>query len=72
MSCVTLTALYLLSTSVVTLANVNAFTNTPISESTLTGDFGSIYVPESLVSAYQSATGWSTYSARITAYMEGT
>ena len=62
--------LYLLSTSVVTLSNKNAFTLTPMSNSTYTGNFGSIYVPMSLVSAYKTATNWATYSARIAAYEE--
>ena len=69
-SCQSLMKLYLLSTSVVTLSNKNAFTLTPMSNSTYTGNFGSIYVPMSLVSAYKTATNWATYSARIAAYEE--
>jgi hypothetical protein len=38
-----------------------------MSVSTLTGSFGSIYVPASLVDAYKSATNWATYADRITA-----
>jgi hypothetical protein len=38
-----------------------------MSVSTLTGSFGSIYVPASLVDAYKSATNWATYANRITA-----
>jgi hypothetical protein len=56
--------------SVATLSNVNAFTSTPMSLSTLTGSFGSIYVPASLVDAYKSATNWATYADRITAIVE--
>jgi hypothetical protein len=41
-----------------------------MSDSTLTGAFGSIYVPASLVSAYKSATNWVTYADRITAIPE--
>ena len=37
-----------------------AFTDTKIDEG-----FGSIYVPESLVSAYQSASNWSAYASQI-------
>ena len=66
-NCFTLTALKLYYPSVVTLSNVNAFTSTPISVSTSSGIWGSIYVPASLVSAYKSATNWATYADRITA-----
>lgn len=38
----------------------------PIVSSGLLGYYGSIYVPDSLVSAYQTAQYWSSYSARIT------
>ena len=38
-----------------------------MSLSTLTGAFGSIYVPASLVTAYKTATNWATYADRITA-----
>lgn len=71
-NCKKLTSLYLNASSVVTLENLGAFYNTPMSKSTLTGSFGSIYVPASLVSAYKSATNWATYSARITAIPEKT
>jgi hypothetical protein len=37
-----------------------------MSDSTLTGSFGSIYVPFSLVGAYKTATNWATYADRIT------
>lgn len=50
----------------VDLANVNAFDTTPMSTSTLTGSFGSIYVPASLVDVYKSATNWAVYADRIT------
>ncbi len=42
------------------------FGNTPITDSSYLGYYGSIYVPDSLVSAYQTAPNWSSYSARIT------
>lgn len=46
------------SDSICTLANVNAFTNTPMSGyNNLTG---TIYVPQALISTYQTATNWST------------
>ena len=55
---------------IVSLGNKNAFYNTPMSKSTYTGSFGSIYVPASLVNSYKTATNWSTYSARITSIPE--
>ena len=65
-SCSKLTSLTLGSTTVCTLSNSTAFYNTPMSNSTYTGNYGSIYVPASLVSAYKSSTNWSYYSSRIT------
>lgn len=52
------------------LDNVNAFANTPMSNSTYTGSFGSIYVPASLVASYKVAANWSAYADRITSYIE--
>lgn len=69
-SCKSLMTLNLLSTSVATLSNYNAFVNTPMSKSAYTGSFGSIYVPASLVDSYKSAPNWSYYSDRITSYVE--
>ena len=66
-NCTKLTNLTLYYPSVATLSNINAFNSTPMSVSTLTGSFGSIYVPASLVDAYKSATNWVTYADRITA-----
>ena len=43
-----------------TLANTNAFTNTPIESGT-----GYIYVLDELVDSYKSATNWSTYAEQI-------
>ena len=54
-----------MSTTMTTLQNTNAFINTPISNSTYLGYYGSIYVPSSLVDTYKSATNWATYSDRI-------
>ena len=65
--CSKLTTLELYYPSVVTLQNANAFYLTPMSLSSYTGSFGSIYVPASLVSAYKSATNWAAYADRITA-----
>lgn len=67
LDCYELSNLTLYYPSVATLSNINAFASTPMSISTLTGSFGSIYVPASLVNAYKSATNWATYADRITA-----
>ena len=65
-NCHKLESVYLASSSMCALQNVNAFSNTPISLSSYTGEFGSIYVPASLVETYRAATNWATYSSRIT------
>ena len=67
-NCVSLENLVLLSTSVCALSGSNAFNNTPMVLSSHLGYFGSIYVPSSLVSAYKSATNWTYFADRITAY----
>lgn len=64
-SCSKLTNLTLYWPSVAALSAINAFQSTPLSISTLTGSFGSIYVPGSLVNAYKSATNWTIYADRI-------
>lgn len=53
-----LQTLILRHTSVVTLANVSAFFNSPMRG--YNGLNGTIYVPQSLISAYQTASNWST------------
>ena len=58
--CSKLTAVILGAESVVTLANVSAFTGTPIASGT-----GYIYAPASLVDSYKVA--WSTYANQIRA-----
>lgn len=52
-----LNTIVLRRSSVCTLQNVSAFTNTPFKSG---GTGGTIYVPSSLISSYQSATNWST------------
>lgn len=69
-NCNLLMSVYLLSTSAATLSNANAFYSTPMSNSTYTGSFGSIYVPASLVDSYKAASNWSRYADRITSYVE--
>lgn len=45
------------SDAICTLANVSAFTSTPIASGT-----GYVYVPSALVDSYRTATNWSTYA----------
>lgn len=56
-NCSSLTTLILRKSSVVTLANVGAFSGTPFASG---GSGGTIYVPSDLISSYQSASNWST------------
>ena len=65
--CYNLLSLYLLGSSIPTLANINAFVSTPISNYTTStgGTYGSIYVLASLYNDYLIAENWSVYSARI-------
>lgn len=52
-----LNKLILRKTSVCALNNVNAFTGTPYASG---GNGGTVYVPQSLISSYQTASNWST------------
>lgn len=65
--CSKLERLEIYCSSVISLANQNAFQGTPMSSSNLTGNWGSIYVPSSLVQAFKTSTNWAAYSDRITA-----
>lgn len=61
-----LQSLYLFSNGALyTLEASNAFSNTPIADSTYLGYYGSIYVPASQVESYKAATNWAFYSDRI-------
>ena len=63
--CSALNAVYLMNSVVCTIPASSVFLSTPITNSTYTGTFGSIYVPASLLASYQAATGWKNISARI-------
>lgn len=61
-NCRKLTTLILRSTSMVTLANATLLNNTPFTGyGSLTG---TLYVPQALVSTYESGTNWSTIYAK--------
>ena len=59
-NCTNLTALIILTPSVCSLSNTNAFTNTPIASGT-----GFVYVPDNLVASYKGATNWSAFANSI-------
>lgn len=52
-----LTTLIIRKESLAVLNNINSFTNTPFASG---GTGGTLYVPQALISSYQSATNWST------------
>ena len=66
-SCYNLLNLYLRGSTVCGLANVNAFSRTPISTYTTStgGVYGSIHVRASLLDTYKTATNWINYSSRF-------
>ena len=66
--CSKLKSVYILNSSICTLYDNRVFELTPLSGTT--ADPGSIFVKQSLVDAYKSATNWINYSNRITAFIE--
>lgn len=64
--CKALADIWLRGSTVCTLVNTNAFTNTPIASGT-----GTIHVPAELVDSYKAATGWATYGDQIVAIEGG-
>ncbi len=65
-SCFNLGSLYVLTSTVPTLSNANAFMSTPISTySASYGTYGTIYVKSSMLTSFKAATNWKTYSARM-------
>ena len=59
-SCSSLISIYLMASSLCTLAASNAFGNTQITSST-----GYIYVPSLFLTSYKTATNWTYFSNRI-------
>lgn len=57
-NCYSLTKLVIRNTSLAILGGSSAFTNTPMSG--YNGLTGTVYVPQSLISTYQTAANWST------------
>ena len=66
LKCYKLKSLYLTGSTLCKLSNSNAFNSTPIGGySTSAGTYGSIYVPASLLTSYQTATNWAYFSSRF-------
>lgn len=64
--CWNLVSLYLLGGTVCKLQNGSCFLSTPIGGySASAGQYGSVYVPASLLASYKAASYWKTISARI-------
>ena len=70
MSNYSLESVYLLGSTVASIASSNVFSYTPMVNSAYLDRFGSIFVPASLLSNYKAHTVWKTLSARITEYVE--
>ncbi len=65
-SCYNLIRLYLTSVTAVPSLGTYAFSSTPIGGySASAGQYGSVYVPTSLVDAFKVATNWSSIADRI-------
>lgn len=70
-ACTSLNTLIIRKESVAVLDNINVFTNTPFASGKAGG---TLYVPQSLISSYQSASNWSTilgYSTNSIQAIEG-
>lgn len=67
--CTRLISLYLGASEVVSIYTSFIFNSTPIAGySAVAGRYGSIFVPTSLISEYQSARYWSYFSSRFVAF----
>ena len=70
-NCNSLQSLIFLTASCPSLASdADVFENTPITDSSYLGRYGSIYVPNYLVSTMKAAENWSNYADRITSLPE--
>lgn len=63
-SCRNLMSVYLLSSKYCSISNTT-FLNTPMTTSSFTGAFGSIYVPSSMLLSYKKRAGFTAYSAHL-------
>ena len=66
LKCYNLISLYLTGSSYVSLSHSNAFSSTPIGGySTSAKQYGSIYVPSSMLASYKTMTNWTYFSSRF-------
>lgn len=65
--CTKLASIYILLSSgtVTPTIDANTFNNCPITDSTMLGHYGSIYVLSAAYSKYEASAAWSSYMARI-------
>lgn len=63
--CSSLTSVYLLGSVYASLAATGVFYGTPLSNSTLTGAYGSFFVRESMLASYKTRAYWSYFSNRF-------
>ena len=66
LGCFNLKSLYLTGSKICKLSHSNTFDSTPIGGySASAGTYGSIYVPASMLAAYQTTTNWTYFSSRF-------
>ena len=65
-NCSKLSTIIMNGSNVVLINGTSIFSNTPITNSTYLGYYGSIYVPNSMVDKYKTTTYWKSYASRIT------
>lgn len=64
--CSKLSTIIMNGSNVPLLNGASIFSNTPITNSTYLGYYGSIYVPNSMVDRYKTTSYWKSYASRIT------
>lgn len=65
-NCSKLSTIIMNGSNVPILNGASIFSNTPITNSTYLGYYGSIYVPNSMVDRYKTTSYWKSYASRIT------
>ena len=65
-NCSKLSTIIMNGSNVPLLNGASIFSNTPITNSTYLGYYGSIYVPNSMVDRYKTTSYWKSYASRIT------
>ena len=65
-NCSKLSTIIMNGSNIPFIYGTSIFSNTPITNSTYLGYYGSIYVPNSMVDKYKTNTHWKSYASRIT------